>query len=284
MARLEVVLVTPERELWSGEATMVIARGTEGEVGILAGHAPMMVQLAIGPLRVQADGEADVAAVVDGIGLDRRIGRAFMSPGPGFGGSCLPSQARALPGLAHEHGVRTQLMDAITRSNEDQADWFLDRLEMLAGGSLAGRRVALLGSTFKAGTDDLRESPALRLAIRLVARGSSLAIFDPIATDDAIAWLASEGTAADGRASAVEAATGADAVIVATEWPEFRVLDWEAMAAVMRGRIVGDARHAVDAAAASRAGFRVITMGVLATGAADLSEPVPGSPQAAPAR
>jgi UDPglucose 6-dehydrogenase len=206
---------------------------------------------------------ADVAAVVDGVGLDKRIGRAFMSPGPGFGGSCLPSQARALPALARQLAVRTELIDAITRSNDDQSAWFLDRLEDLSGETLSGRHVALLGLTFKAGTDDLRESPALRLAMRLVRRGASVAAFDPVATDAAVAVLADQGVSVEPCPDAIEAARGADLVIVATEWREFRQLDWMALAAVMRGRLVGGARHAVDVAAASEAGLSVVDMGVL---------------------
>ena len=97
------------------------------------------------------------------MGLDKRIGRAFLSPGPGFGGSCFPSQTRALPRLARDHALSTPLIDAIWPSNERHGEWLVDGLEAALGTSLAGRRIALLGLTFKAGTDDLRESPALRL-------------------------------------------------------------------------------------------------------------------------
>ncbi len=123
--------------------------------------------------RLAAATGADAAAVVDGMGLDRRIGRSFLSPGPGFGGSCFPSQARALPQVAASHGLQTPLLDAIWRSNVSQAEWLLDGLERAAGRALAGMRVALLGLTFKAGTDDLRESPALRLGAALLARGAT---------------------------------------------------------------------------------------------------------------
>ncbi len=205
---------------------------------------------------------ADVGAVVDGMGLDKRIGRSFLSPGPGFGGSCFPSQARALPDLAARHGVDAPLMRAITPSNEGQADWLVDRLEGAAGRTVDGRRIGLLGLTFKAGTDDLRESPALRVAARLAARGAAVRAYDPVATLAGVARLRVDGVAVEPASSAAEACAGADAVVAATEWPEFRRLDWAAVASTMPGRLVVDGRDVIDAAAASAAGFRVVVMGV----------------------
>ena len=151
--------------------------------------------------RLAAATGADAQAVVDGMGLDRRIGRSFLSPGPGFGGSCFPSQARALPRLAHGHGVQTPLMDAIWPSNLRQADWLIDGLERAAGRSVSGMRVALLGLTFKAGTDDLRESPAIRLGRALLERGAHVTVFDPLALDRGVASLRAGGPEADPRAS-----------------------------------------------------------------------------------
>ena len=151
--------------------------------------------------RLAAATGADAHAVVDGMGLDRRIGRSFLSPGPGFGGSCFPSQARALPRLAHGHGVQTPLMDAIWPSNLRQADWLIDGLERAAGRTVSGMRVALLGLTFKAGTDDLRESPAIRLGRALLERGAHVTVFDPVALDRGVALLRAGGAEADPRAS-----------------------------------------------------------------------------------
>ncbi len=204
---------------------------------------------------------ADVGAVVDGMGMDRRIGRSFLSPGPGFGGSCFPSQARALPLVARRLGVRTGVMDAVWRSNEDQADWLLDRLEAAAGRPLTGLRVALLGLTFKGGTDDLRESPALRLAHLLVGRGAAVTAYDPASTAAGVAQLHGEGVTVAAAGSAADAADGADAIVVATEWPEFRQVDWTSIAARMRGRLLLDARHVVDVQEAGRAGMQVVVLG-----------------------
>lgn len=211
--------------------------------------------------RICAATGADIYAVVDGMGLDRRIGRSFLSPGPGFGGSCFPSQAVALPEFAHGLGIRPQLMEAIAASNDEQARWCVRQLTAELGGSLSGRRICVLGLTYKAGTDDLRDSPALRLVRLLHDEGASVAAFDPSGADRAVRMLATEGVAIDDAGDPVAAASGADAVLVATEWPPFKSLDWAAMGKAMRGSLVFDTRNIVDGVAASAAGLTVSTIG-----------------------
>ncbi len=220
--------------------------------------------------RLTAATGADAAAVVDGMGLDKRIVRHFLSPGPGFGGSCFPSQARALPQLAASFGVRTPLMDAIWPSNVSQADWLLDGLERAADRSVADMRVALLGLTFKAGTDDLRESPAIRLGGALLARGATVVAYDPVSLDGGMALLAGKAgeVPLEAASSAEAACAGADAIVVATEWPEFGSLEWSVIAPTMSGRVIIDGRRIVDVAAASAAGLRVVALGVEVTGGA----------------
>jgi UDPglucose 6-dehydrogenase len=221
---------------------------------------------------------ADVSAVVDGMGLDRRIARSFLSPGPGFGGSCFPSQARALPELARAYGVHAPLMESVWPSNLAQAEWLLDSVEQALGRPLAGLRVALLGLTFKAGTDDLRESPSLRIGELLLQRGAHVAAFDPMALAGGVARLragsAARAPSPDGlirafgsveeAASAEDALRDADAAVVATEWPEFAQLDWEAIVPTMRGRVIADARRILDARAAGAAGIEILSLGVAA--------------------
>jgi UDPglucose 6-dehydrogenase len=235
--------------------------------------------------RLAAATGADAQSVVDGMGLDRRIGRSFLSPGPGFGGSCFPSQARALPRLARGHGVQTPLMDAIWPSNVTQAEWLIAGLERAAGRSVRDMRVALLGLAFKAGTDDLRESPAIRLGRSLLDRGARVAAYDPVAGRTGVALLRAMVADREGdgaaltdaveadepvlAAESVEAAVrAAEAVVVATEWPAFASLDWAALAPLMAGDLVLDGRRIVDGDAAARAGLRVLTLGVEAGGAA----------------
>mgnify|MGYP001819307701 CR=1 FL=1 len=219
--------------------------------------------------RLTAATGADAAAVVDGMGLDKRIVRNFLSPGPGFGGSCFPSQARALPRLAASYGVPTPLMDAIWPSNVSQADWLLDGLERATGRLLSGMRVALLGLTFKAGTDDLRESPAVRLGRALLSRGAVLVPFDPVSLERGSALISggSPDAPIEVAESAAAACAAADAVVVATEWPEFADIDWAAVAPTMAGDVVIDGRRIVDAEAASAAGLRVVALGVELAGA-----------------
>jgi len=217
---------------------------------------------------------ADVQAVVDGMGMDARIGRAFLSPGPGFGGSCFPSQVRALPDLAVQYGVVTPLIAAVAPSNHQQAIWIVERLEQVSGQPVAGTRVGLLGMTFKAGTDDLRESPALRLAEVLVRAGAHVTAFDPVATAAGVAQLERAGITVSAADSAQAAALDADSVVVGTEWPEFSRLDWASIAPTMRGRVIADARRIVDRIAANDAGLTVVTLGVEhAPGAAVPKEP-----------
>jgi UDPglucose 6-dehydrogenase len=160
-------------------------------------------------------------------------------------------------------------MDAIWPSNVSQADWLLDGLERAAGRPLGGMRVALLGLTFKAGTDDLRESPAVRLGRVLLSRGAIVAPFDPVSLERGIALISqgSPDAPIEAAESAAAACVAADAVVVATEWPEFAELEWAAIAPTMAGNLVIDGRRIVDDAVAGAAGLRVVALGVEARGA-----------------
>ncbi len=254
------------------EAPVVVTDLTSAETIKVASNVFLAAKITFANeiARLTAATGADAAAVVDGMGLDKRIVRSFLSPGPGFGGSCFPSQARALPRLAASYGVRTPLLDAIWASNVSQADWLLDGLERAAGRPIAGMRVALLGLTFKAGTDDLRELPAIRLGGALVERGASVAAYDPVALESGVALLTKGGPDVPVKASpsVADACAGADAVVVATEWPQFGTLDWAAIGPTMAGDVVIDGRRIVDAAAAAAAGLRVVALGVEVGGAA----------------
>jgi UDPglucose 6-dehydrogenase len=180
--------------------------------------------------------------------------------------------------MARAHGVDAPLMGAVWASNLAQAEWLLDGIEQTLGRPLAGLRVALLGLTFKAGTDDLRESPSLRIGQLLLERGAHLIAYDPIALSAGVDQLRAAAPAhPDGTHRLVpavgsvapadspeEALAGADAAVVATEWPAFARIDWEAVAPTMRRAIVADARRIIDVRAASAAGVHVLSLGVLA--------------------
>lgn len=202
---------------------------------------------------------ADVDEVIAGIGLDSRIGTAFLRPGPGVGGSCLPEQAVAIARQTEALGIDAPLLSAVHRSNAIHQREIVARLEQLLGGagSLAGRRIGLLGLAFKANTDDVRESPALAIAANLRAAGAVVLAHDPRAEERACF----ADPALEVASSPVDAALGADAIVVATEWPEYGELDWVAFAATMRGRLVYDTRAIVDVGAATAAGLRVERLG-----------------------
>ena len=209
--------------------------------------------------RVADATDADIETVIQGIGLDARIGTSFMKPGPGFGGSCLPEQAVAIALETVALDVEAPLLSAIHRSNATHQRQIVDRIQSLLGGrgSLAGRRIGMLGLSFKANTDDVRESPALALAANLRAAGASVLAHDPRA--EARARLADPQLQV--AATAQDAIEGADAVVVATEWPDYGELDWAAAAASMPGRLIYDTRGVVDLGAAAAAGFLVERLG-----------------------
>jgi UDPglucose 6-dehydrogenase len=207
---------------------------------------------------------ADARTVADGMGLDARIGRSFLDAGPGFGGSCLPEQAHALGILTADAGLAAPLIQAVESSNGLHQAAIVDRLARLLGGdgkvgagALRGRRIAVFGLAFKAGTDDVRESPALAIIARLRDVGADVIATDPVAgrrarmADPALRLAASP----------VEAAAGADAVLVVTEWPAYRELDWPAIAQAMAGSIVFDTRRVADPEAVAAAGLRLTALG-----------------------
>ena len=166
---------------------------------------------------------ADVAEIAGGMGFDERIGPKFLRTGPGWGGSCFPKDTRALAMIAADNDVSFPLLEATTVSNDEAQDRVADKVRLAAGGSLDGVQVALWGLTFKAGTDDLRDSPALAVASRLAAEGAQLRGFDPAISADIRA--AKDRPNISVAPDAYSAAAGAAVLVVLTEWPEFRELD-----------------------------------------------------------
>jgi len=191
---------------------------------------------------------ADVLTVSRGIGLDRRIGPAFLRAGIGYGGSCFPKDSLALKQLAANSGYSFQLLNAVIEVNELQKRRVIGKLERRLG-PLRDKRITLLGLAFKPGTDDMREAPSLVLAGRLLSEGAEVRAWDPVA--DGGVHL--HGVViAD---SALEALDGADAAVVVTEWPELRDLDWVEAAARMRNRLVVDGRNLLDPVQLRALGF-----------------------------
>jgi UDPglucose 6-dehydrogenase len=181
---------------------------------------------------------ADVVEVARGIGLDHRIGGHFLRPGIGYGGSCFGKDVSALKQLAGNSGYHFQLLTAVIEVNELQKRRVVGKLQKHLG-SLAGRRVSLLGLAFKPNTDDMREASSLVLAARLVAAGATVSAYDPVAQAEARRLMSGVEFAKD----SLEALEGADACVIVTEWPEFARLDWNAAASRMSGSLVIDGRN-----------------------------------------
>jgi UDPglucose 6-dehydrogenase len=194
---------------------------------------------------------ADVIEVAKGMGLDDRIGPKFLQAGVGFGGSCFPKDVNALKQLAGNSGYHFQLLNAVIEVNELQKRRVMGKLQKHLDGSLVGKRVALLGLAFKPNTDDMREATSLVLSARLQAAGALVSAYDPVAEDEARELI----HGVDFADSALGCVEGADAVVLVTEWQEFRELDWHAVAGAMGGTVVVDGRNALDPAAVRAAGL-----------------------------
>jgi UDPglucose 6-dehydrogenase len=179
---------------------------------------------------------ADIVDVLHGMGLDHRIGPHFLKPGPGYGGSCFPKDTLALIGVAEDAGYDFRLLKAVIEADDQQRRVVAAKVRMAAGGGLRGRRVAIWGVAFKAGTDDVRESPATRIAQLLIEDGAEVVAYDPEAKSSGLPH-------AD---SPLEAVDDADVLLVATEWPEFKSVDMVEVAKRMRGHRVVDARNLLD--------------------------------------
>jgi UDPglucose 6-dehydrogenase len=195
---------------------------------------------------------ADVHDVARGIGLDGRIGRKFLHPGPGFGGSCFPKDTLALMRIAQDAGAPSRLVETVVAVNDARKATMAMRVIAACGGSVRGKVIGVLGLTFKPETDDMREAPSLSIVARLAADGATVRAFDPQGMEQARPLLPAGVVYC---ADALEAASGADALVVITEWNEFRALSPERLAAAMRGRVLVDLRNVYDPRAMEQGGF-----------------------------
>lgn len=216
---------------------------------------------------------ADVKDVIAGAGADKRIGAAFFGAGLGFGGSCLPKDVNALRRIAEGAAVEPLLLSAALEVNARQIERVVVRLAYLLDG-VAGKRIGVLGLAFKAQTDDVRESPAISLIERLLADGARVVAHDPVAADNARQQLGDRIGYAP-QLDPYVVAEGADAIVLATEWNEYRELDLVRLRNLMRRRVVIDARNFYDPVRFTRAGFHYAGIGRTAhLAAADQSDGV----------
>ena len=202
---------------------------------------------------------ADAVDVIRGMSYDRRIGADHLAPGPGWGGSCFPKDTSALLRIADDHGYDFSLLREVIAANDRQFDRVAAQVAAAAGGSLEGATVAALGLTFKAHTDDMRESPAIEVLRRVVGEGAKVRAFDPTLPDPGHPSLS--GLPIESFDDPYSAAEGARALVILTEWPQFRSLDMKKLAAVMDNPVIVDTRNMLDPAAARAAGCRYIGMG-----------------------
>ena len=198
----------------------------------------------------------DVHDVARGMGMDNRIGRKFLHPGPGYGGSCFPKDTRALTTVADQFGVETLIVDAVIEANERQRDAMIPKIEKLVG-DLSGKHIGVLGLSFKPETDDMRESPATDIIKELVSRGATVKAFDPVAMGEARHYLPDISYAVD----EYDAINGADALVIITEWNQFRALDMEKVKELLRSPKIADLRNIYEPQDMRELGFEYVGVG-----------------------
>lgn len=201
---------------------------------------------------------ADIADVAHGMGMDKRIGTQFLRPGPGFGGSCFPKDVMALAQLAREAGAPSRLLEAVIESNEARKVAMAQKIIAACGGSVKGKTLAVLGLTFKADTDDMREAPSLVIVPELLHAGAEIRAFDPEGTETAKALL--KGNIAY-CADAFEAMRGADAAVILTEWSQFRALELDGMKKALKAPLLIDLRNMFVPEKVRAAGIRYVSVG-----------------------
>ncbi len=209
---------------------------------------------------------ADVHHVAKGMGLDKRIGPKFLHPGPGYGGSCFPKDTLALAEIGREAGRPFDIVETVVTVNERMKARAVEKVRTALGNNLAGKTVALLGLSFKPETDDMRESASIPITETLIAEGARVRAYDPVAMDNAKKILP-DGV--EYCSDSYDAVTGADALVIITEWNQFRSLDLERIKAATHGRVVIDLRNVCSPERMADSGFDYHDIG---RGALDLPE------------
>lgn len=195
---------------------------------------------------------ADVEQVLEGVGLDKRLGRSFLYPGVGYGGSCFPKDVKALIAISEEHGYDFKLLRAVDEINKQAAEHFIQKIQAHFSNNLNGKKIAVLGLSFKPNTDDMRDAPSVHIIKSLRESGAQIVAYDPVAIENAKRVLPEEVLYAT---SSYEAADNADAVVVVTEWNEFRQLDLSKLAKKCKSAVLFDGRNVYDPTRVKQHGF-----------------------------
>jgi UDPglucose 6-dehydrogenase len=201
---------------------------------------------------------ADIDDVRMAIGSDSRIGKKYLFPGVGYGGSCFPKDVKAILKTAHDYGMELQVIDAVERVNKLQPVRFFEKVRNYFDGNLSGRRIAIWGAAFKANTDDVREAPAFVVIDQLLEAGAEVAIYDPEAMEGARQRY---GDRIHYGASMYETVRNADALMIATEWNEFRNPDFDRLKECLREPVIFDGRNLFNAAEIAEKGFLYLSVG-----------------------
>jgi UDPglucose 6-dehydrogenase len=257
--RAQEVLREIYRPLFLNRAPILLTGRRTAELTKYAANAFLAVKISfineIADLCEAVD--ADVQDVARGIGLDNRIGRKFLHAGPGYGGSCFPKDTLALLQTAESAGVDQRIVRTTVEVNDRRKLAMVDRVSRAVGGDLSGKSVGVLGLAFKPNTDDMRDAPSIPLVKGLLDRGASVKAFDPVAREQAEKVFEGVEFATDAYA----AASGADALVIVTEWDEFRALDLKKLAKAMQGKTLVDLRNVYDRSDAEEAGLEYFPVG-----------------------
>jgi UDPglucose 6-dehydrogenase len=200
---------------------------------------------------------ADIEELAVGVGLDDRIGPKFLTPGPGFGGSCFPKDLIALIKTANDFGSPVEIVETVIRANDRHKQLMVRKIRRELGGAVSGRRIGVLGLAFKANTDDMRNAPALTIVGQLISEGAEVRAYDPVAAGQAKELLPDLLLAE----TIEEAARGADAVVILTEWSAFRGIDWTKLAPTMRRPLLIDLRNVCEPKDVIRQGMEYVALG-----------------------
>jgi UDPglucose 6-dehydrogenase len=257
--RAQEVLREIYRPLFLNRAPILITGRRTAELTKYAANAFLAVKISfineIADLCEAVD--ADVQDVARGIGLDNRIGPKFLHAGPGYGGSCFPKDTLALLQTATAAGIDQRIVRTTVEVNDDRKAAMADRVAKAIGGNVGGKRIGVLGLAFKPNTDDMRDAPSIPLINKLVEQGAEVRAFDPVAREQAEKMFKGITFAPDAYA----AADDADALVIVTEWDEFRALDLEKLAGAMRGKVLVDLRNVYDREDAEKAGLTYFGVG-----------------------
>jgi len=257
--RAQEVMRELYRPLFLRETPMVFTNRQTSELIKYAGNAFLATKITF--INEMADicekVGANVLDVAKGIGLDNRIGKLFLHAGPGYGGSCFPKDTLALVKTAEDVGAPTSIVSAVVAANATRKTQMADKLIAAAGGTVSGKKIAVLGVTFKPNTDDMRDAPSLDIIPLLQRAGATIAAFDPAGMDQAAQLLPGVAWAASAQAAMQDA----DILLILTEWNEFRALQWPQVADAMAGRLIVDLRNIYEPSDVAQHGFSYYSIG-----------------------